>query len=556
MVTIKSTDLARMNTDPRFVPKTTRRIGTRNITSTAAGKIVPLAQFAVLPGDKFKANFRITTEMLETVELLMNPVNIRVTAYLVPDLALERFQGSMDQRNRSWAGQPQVDGGSVVPYYETADYGAFGANAVYKALGLSAPSAFKVVTNLLESYNAVVNFRRKNRSPDLPLRTRLQADLAEAFWEHSQFEHVVPTFDNAIIDGEVALNVVDSRIPIRGLGVNASTAFGQTNAGIKDSGGNPAPAGQWSSGIQMYVKGAGAASSALPDVYAEFQEEGVKLSLSNIELARKAQVFAKLRTAYNKHDEWIIDMLMDGLEIPDLALTQPILLGKKMSRFAQAKRFATDSGNLTDSAVSGGNVIDMYMSTPPISTGGTVIVFAECVPEQMWERRRDPMFHLKAHADAQGFTNLADAVPHALQDQLDPEAVEIVTNGDVDTMHSTPLGTFGYHPMNCRWDGVFTRAGGKFFRPTVDAGADDARQRFWASEDLNPSLGESFYLVKNLQQKPFIENEAGFEPFEIVVEGLAALTGNTQFGGPLIEATDDYTKVVEKAPTERIEQPE
>lgn len=547
MVTIKSTDLARMNTDPRFVPKTTRRIGTRNITSTAAGKIVPLAQFAVLPGDKFKANFRITTEMLETVELLMNPVNIRVTAYLVPDLALERFQGSMDQRNRSWAGQPQIDGGSVVPYYETAAYGAFGANAVFKALGLSAPSAFQVVTNLLESYNAVVNFRRKNRSPDLPLRTRLQTDLAEAFWEHSQFEHVVPSFDNDLIDGEVALNVVGGvmRVKTQAPGGNVVTVQQM-----------PADSRRALTANLDTVRVGGVEGASLNDLYVEMEENGIKVSLSNFDLARKAQAFAKMRTAYNKHDEWIIDMLMDGLEIPDLALTQPILLGKKMSRFSQAKRFATDSGNLTDSAVSGGNVIDMYMSTPPIITGGTVIVFAECVPEQMWERRRDPMFHLKAHADAQGFTNLADAVPHALQDQLDPEAVEIVTNGDVDVSHSTPLATFGYQPMNGRWDGVFTRAGGKFFRPAADAGTDDARRRFWASEDLNPTLGESFYLVKNLQQKPFIENEAGFEPFEIVVEGLAALTGNTQFGGALIEASDDYEKVVAKAPTERIEQPE
>uniref|UniRef100_UPI0013B3E98E hypothetical protein n=1 Tax=Escherichia coli TaxID=562 RepID=UPI0013B3E98E len=39
-----------------------------------------------------------------------------------------------------------------------------------------------------------------------------------------------------------------------------------------------------------------------PDVFAEMQQNGITVSLSNIEMARKTQAFAKLRQQYNQHD--------------------------------------------------------------------------------------------------------------------------------------------------------------------------------------------------------------------------------------------------------------
>lgn len=546
-----STQNTRLVVDPRDIKQTRRRHGVRNITSMKAGVIAPIARIPMLRNDALKAKMRVKVEMLETKELLMNPVNLRITAYLWPWSAAERFQKSMDQFNRSYVGEPQVDGGSVVPFFETHAFGAHGANGVYKALGLPGNPTDQVVTMDLEAYNAVVNFRRKNRSPDLPQRGRLDATLAEAFWEHAQFQHVVPSFDNDLIDGEVALNVVAGRLEIQGIAGAGSPLPSGTSEHLPTVGGlAPLPGG--SGAKLLYANFAGTSN----EVFAEMRRDGITVSLSNIEMAEKAQWFAKFRTRYAGHEEWVKDMLMDGLEIPDLALTQPILLANKVTRFSQAKRYASDSGNLTDSAVSGGAVVDLTLRVPKLPVGGIVMVFAEAVPEQMWERQRDPLFHLKQRADAMGQTNLVDALPKATRDALDPEKVDIIFNGDVDAKHGTPGGTFGYLPGNGLWDGVYTRAGGKFLRPTVDSGTDDARQRFYASEDLNPSLGESFYLVKNLHQKPFIENDVGFEPFEIVTEGMAVLTGDTQFGGMLIEATDDYEKVMAQAPTERIEQTE
>lgn len=185
-----STDNTRLVTDPRDIKQTRRRDGIRNITSMKAGVIAPIGRFVMLRGDKLKAKVRIAAEMLETREILMNPTHLRITWYLMPWSAMERFQKSMDQFIRSYSGQPQIDGGSVVPFFETQAYGTLGANGVYRALGFHATPTFEAVTMDLETYNAVVNFRRENRSPELPKRTRLQTDLAEAFWEHARIHHL------------------------------------------------------------------------------------------------------------------------------------------------------------------------------------------------------------------------------------------------------------------------------------------------------------------------------------------------------------------------------
>lgn len=152
---------------------------------------------------------------METAEILMNAINVRVMAYLVPTLAFDRFEGSMDQLNRSWSGEA-FKGLPVVPYVETAAFGATGANQVYKYLGLHAKPTAMVNTMYLEAYNQIWNFRAKNRSGDLTLRARLATDLAPAFWTHERFKHIVPDFDQAVIDGEVALNVANAKLPVKG----------------------------------------------------------------------------------------------------------------------------------------------------------------------------------------------------------------------------------------------------------------------------------------------------------------------------------------------------
>ena len=95
------------------------------------------------------------------------------------------------------------------------------------------------------------------------------------------------------------------------------------------------------------------------------------------------------------------------------------------------------------------------------------------------------------------------------------------------------------------------RIGGKFYRPEVDAGFDEDRQRIWAVETQNPTLSTDFYLCTNIHTKPFVVTNQ--DPFEVVTQGEVFIEGNTVFGGHLVEATDDYEKVLALAPQDRIE---
>lgn len=537
------------HTAPLQVPRSRRNHALAVLTSMPAGKCVPLAVIPMHREDGLKASMRVAVEMMETKELLMNPVNMRVTAYCVPFLALERFEGSRDQFDRSYMGQKKTDDVSavVVPFIETHAMGTHGSNAVYKALGLHGKATDQVNTMYLEAYNAVWNYRATNRSPKITPRTRLDNTLAPAFWPRSRFEHIVPDFDQAVIDGEIALSVVNRQMPVKGIAkYNAAVT---ANVGGTDVTGATVtyPYAQTVDGLNDMAFRIQTTAAGVPQVFAEMQDNGVTISLSNLELAKKTQAFAKMREQYDGlDDEYIVDMLMDGLSIPDQALKQPFLIADTMVRFAQAKRYATDAANMSESAVSGAAVADIRLRVPRLATGGVVIVLAECVPEQLFERQRDPFFH-STNADVVG---AAATWPEYLRDTLDPEKVEIVKNCDIDTDHANPAATFGYGPLNGKWNAWGPRVGGKFYRPSVNSSTDQDRQRLWAVEVVDPVLGQDFYLVSSIHTKPFLDTQS--DPFEATVVGNAVIDGNTVFGGVLVEATNNYDEVLEKAPVERI----
>lgn len=545
----------RMKTEPVSVQRSMRVHNCTGLTSLPAGKMVPIAAAPLLREDQVKSGrIRLSFESMETAEILMNPINVRVMAYLVPTLALDRFENSMDLLNRSWEGVPHA-GNPVVPYVETAAFGAAGGNQIYKYLGLHASDTHQCNTMYWEAYNQIWNMRARNRSKNIPLRGRLQGDLAVAFWNHERFKHIVPDFDQAVIDGQVALNVVNSKMAVKGIGINQSTNPGVALTGqlVNDSSGlvNAAAAAdpgrytngnQTNHGIVAKIKTIG--GQPHPDVFAELAANGITVSLSNIELARKTQAFAKLRETYAGHtDEYIINMLMDGISIPSQALNQPMLLAEKTTVFGMSKRYASDAANLTESVVNGATFIDLSIQVPRISTGGVIMIVAEITPEQLFERQKDPFLHAQNQ----------DSFPHYLRDFLDPEKVEVVPNNFVDVDHATPSGTFGYAPLNYAWNMDAPRIGGRFYRPDVTAGFDEDRQRIWAVETVNPTLSADFYLCTNIHTKPFVVTNQ--DPFECVTQGKLLIEGLTVFGGALYEATNTYASVMAEAPVARIAKP-
>lgn len=549
MMNIKA--LQRMKTSPIEVIRSTRTLDMRLLTSLPAGKMVPLAAFPLLREDALpNGRLRLSWEMMETAEILMNAVNVNVKAYLVPNLALPRFSG-MDELNRSYEGIPEEEGGDVTPYFVTDEAGPHGSNAIHKYMGLHARPDQTINMAYVEAYNAIWNFRAANRSPDITKRLMTNTDLAPAFWQHEQYAHIVPDFDQAAIDGEVPLNIVGGKMPIKGLGFDTTDVqWNPAGRTIRYSDGSSevtvATAGSRHQAIgaggRLTAKEQTIGGNPFPDIFAEMAENGVTVSLANIELARKTQAFARLRQQYEGHDdEYIIDLLMDGLTIPEQMWRQPVLLADRSTIFGMAKRYASDSGNLTESVVSGMTGIDLALHVPRVPCGGVVMIIAEVTPEQLFEREKEAYLH----------TLTVDKLPHYLRDTLDPEKVEVVTNDYVDIDHDTPNDTFGFAPLNHAWSRTGPKIGGRFFRPEVDAGFDEDRQRIWAVETQNPKLSEDFYLCTTMHTKPFVVTNQ--DPFEVVMRGDVTITGNTVFGQNLIEATDSYDKVMAQAPMERIE---
>lgn len=546
----------RTRTTPIPVQRTRRMKVDRVLTSMNAGFMVPILATPLLREDSVtQANYRIAFEMEETVEVLMNAVNVRVLTYLVPKLALQRFNG-LDELNRSYEGiATTANGGTVPPWFSPYTIPAGGVPDLLKRMGKHARPGQVVNDDYVQAYNAIWNFRARNRSKDLTLRAATDLTLAPAFWTHQTFAHIVPDFDQAVIDGEVALTVTGSpKLPVSGFGVN-SVKSAVAAASVMDS--TQAGSQAWTAAYQdtsagsnaeffMRAKGLG---QTQPDVYAVWDEmsaQGITVSLSNIELARKTQAFANLRRMYAGHsDEYIIDLLMDGITIPDEAFKQPILLSDESTVVGMSKRYATDADNLTESVVNGLTALDIRYSCPRVGTSGVIMTVVEISPEQLFERQTDTYFHS---------TNVQE-LPHFLRDTLDPEKVVVVTNEELDVDHNAPTGTFGYAPLNWNWAKSIPQIGGKFYRPDVDAGFDEDRQRVWAVETANPTLSRDFYLVSGMHYKPFVITDSNIDHFEVLVRGQAMIMGNTVFGGLLVEAEGDYDAVMAKAPMDRIDKP-
>ena len=550
-------------TAPITVKRSTRRDRARVLTSADAGKILPLKYIPMLREDAVKrGRVRVNLEMMETAEYLMNGIQVDVMAHYVPMLAFDRFNGSMEELNRSYKGESGI-GGSVVPYFEknktynptsdtvvthttnqsaidTSNYsGGVADNSVFlQTMGIHTQSA-DYNTTIVEAYNAIVNHRRKARSASLPLRNAFDHRLAEAFWSLDN-NHIVPDFDQKLIDGEVALNALTFKAPV------VTEQYTQINPGSLNGGGDPgtnfAVPGNTTNPT---AQGTTPESYLFEDMYAELTAGGnATMSLADIEQAKKTAAFAKLRSMYDGiTDEHVIDLLMEGISVPLEYMKQPILLSKASTMIGYNQRYATDAANLDTSVTNGFATVDMSIRTPQMNTGGVIMITAEIVPEQMWERKKDYFLYE---------TN-ADNLPNYLRDVLDPEQVSVVKNDHLDVNHSTPNGTFGYAPLNHEWmlrDMV--NVGGKYYRPANDA-FDEDRAKIWTVEQTDPTLSEDFYLVSGLHKKVFSDQVA--DAFEITCISDVEITGNTVFGERLLEAdaTSDYEQITDLVDSARIE---
>jgi len=538
---------------PISIQKSRRSAKGRVLTSGDAGKILPLKYEWLHREDGVQSGkIRMNVEMMETSEMLMNGVGVTLYAHFVPMLAFDRFNGSMDELNRSYKKENGA-AGSVIPFFESNKFYVTNTNTVatassastidtsnhdgldtfYQTLGVHFESNYN--TTPVEAYNAIINHRRKARSKSLPLRNAFDHTLADAFWINNGMQNIVPDYDQNLIDGQVTLNGLAFKAPI----------YAQLADGFNDPT-KRAPAMQGGvtsvSGVTT-PDGTTIDAHYFDEIWAELTAGGnATMSLADIEQARKTAAFAKIRANYDGiDDEHVIDLLMSGIRVPEEALKQPILLGRQRAMIGFNQRYATDGANLDKSATNGMATIDMSIRTPAMNTGGVIMITAEVVPEQLWERKKDYFL----------YTTDPDTLPNYLSDILDPEKVSVVKNDHADVNHATPDGTFGYAPLNHEWQRDAVNVGGKYYRPANDA-FDEDRAKIWTAESTNPTLNEDFYLCSGLHKKVFADQVS--DSFEITCLTDMSIVGNTVFGSGLQEAdaTSDYDAITSQVDSSRI----
>lgn len=531
-----------ISTAPMQVEKTVRGDEIRALTSCRAGKIVPLAFVPLLREDAARrGTVRLSLQMSETVHPLMNAVNVTAYAHFVPYMAFDRFREyGLDRFNRAYQKHPEPGTATVVPFFETIN---FNKDALFwKTLGVHWKNGTPINSAPVEAYNAIVNFRRKSRSDKLPERLKTDTTLAEAFWRNPNLWHIVPDFDQASMDGEVQLQFDTSRLDIK----SGNYARVQSELGGAADG---------TAKYKMFTPAtsAGGIAGTPPElvngvyewgdrIFAELRDTGVRLSLANIELAKKTAAFAKAREQYSGlDDDHIIDLLMEGIRVPDEALKQPMLLSRRSTIFGYSERHAMDGANLDKSVTTGTTELRLNFRTPPINTGGVIMITLEIVPEALFERMHDAYLG----------TIDPDRLPNFMRDYLDPEKVDVVQNQFVDVEHSTPTSTFGYAPLNHVWKRSLTRIGGKYYRRNPDVFVED-RQRFWSVEHLNPSLTADFYMVRDLPHSVFMDTLA--DAFEVQTSGHVEIVGNTVFGRTLFEDDGHYEHIMDQVDETRIKQ--
>lgn len=517
-------------TTPHMYARTMRGSYASVVTTGFAGKLLPVMATELLREDRLmESRLRFGLRMAETADMLLNPVRVKCDVWFVPKLAMERFM-DVGAINRSYTGKQEVDA-SVIPWFSMVD--PAGHADFLQTLGEHVPAGDEMNTDYVEAYNAIWNYIAAETSPSLSLRAWDEAGLAPAFWQHTALRHVKPSFDSALIHGEVELTTTSSLVNI----------FSDSYGSYPDTG--TGPYGPSSTQVPPSVDGDRHwnAAALAQKIWGELEQGSVSVSLANLEMAKKTATFARARQEYQGlGDDQLIDLLMSGVRIPEEGMKHPLLIGSGSTIFGMSQRYATDAANLEKSVTNGETIIDVGCRFPQQNLSGILMATVQILPEQIYERVLNP------YLVASGVEDL----PDRLRDEFKTEPVEVVTNKMVDTDHSTPNDVFGYAPLNHRWQKATPKLGGLYYRPDASAPWDENRNRIWAVETVDPTLGDDFYLASNIHHQVF--KDGATDPFEVTVNGTLNIEGLTRFGPGLRESVDDWEKISAKIDDTKIEQ--
>jgi len=528
-----------IKTTPVSYRPSLRNDSIRGVTSAYGGKLVPIRAIPLLPQDNvIRGSVRLKVDMQETPLPFMNAVGVKAYAHFVPFLVFERFESSHDW-NKAWAGtnDPQK------PLFNLINAPQFDRDTdnFWTAMGIHMRPGSKINTTYLEAYNAVWNHMARQRSLKINQRDYLDSSLAPAFW--SNFGHIKPDYDAAIIDGSVPVSFSNSQAPVTGLYSQtrglANHSGGPYRGAVGTGGVTDLPAGQYGSSRVNDQELIYHFRDGIPQIFAELEDMGLQLTLADINKARETAAFAKIAKQYRNKmgpdaDDYIIDILLQGIAVEDYHLQMPMLVARASTIMGVQRQYATDGASLGAEVSRGQTYLDLTFSTPPINMGGVIMITMQVLPEPIWEHQNDP--YLSAQSK--------DDLPDAMRDYFDIVKVDQVLKHEIDVYHSNGDHLFGYAPLNSKWQRNLPMLGGKYYRKQGDPWNED-RARIWTPDILNPELTENWWVCSDLSHAAFMDENS--HPFEINSNGMVRIKGLTQFGSGLIEDGDEYDRILERA---------
>jgi hypothetical protein len=537
-----------------------RPIEIKTLTSAELGKANPLAASFVSANESGVGNVQMNVQLAETPEPITNAIHATAMTYLVPFTAFSQFNGSEEEAMRRFAGEPSLFTGNVEPFFEvnkywnvineqvqaagsalTADteggaghFAQSGMPEFYQTMGIHTEQN-QINSSYVQAYNIVQNHRRRARSPQLAERNEFDHRLAEAFWPNSGNSKIVADYDQAVMSGEVTLSGMTGRAYLAAEIINSEATS------TKDATLNPSV----SADNNFYPTEYGDSITDAGDYYqfskmwADFSSANPTINLAELAQGELIAKWARKRASMSgQSEEWLIDLLLRGIQPSSAVSRLPILVGMGKGIFSMNQRYATDAANLEDSLTNGMVSLNYRCAVPRTKLGGVLITQLEVAPEQVWERKKDYFL----------YTTDAGKLPNALRDHLmieGGEGVEVVTKDHLDVNHDTPDAILGYQPLNEKWKVNDIRVGGKFYRPASDSTYVEERARIYSNESQNPSLNTDHYLVTNLHKKVFADQVS--DALEITSVHDFKLRSDIQFGDRLQEtdATTDHDAIKE-----------
>jgi len=538
--------MARQTTTPVSFQRSKRLDHNKIMTSGRAGKIVPISYIPLLRGDSCSGNFSCEIELGDMPRPLLNGVQANVQAWFVPKAAMPNFSG-YDEFMHSYQGK-------VIKTLGAADrtppafYTPLGAaniaiaqnSEMFNTLGIHLNTGVSINTDLIDAYALIVNFRLAAHSSKLTRRFYASENLgqatqlARAFWPTGRFSRVVPDYERALIVGALDLDVAAGRIPISGIRRTGTTTLSGETTQLTQQGANTSVGN-----IALNNNLTFDITAAANNIFANMVGQKVGVSLADIDMARKTQSFAKLRTAYAgndatgfDNDDVIVAEMMQGFRVPDELFSRPWLLDSKRVGFGFQEVDATDGASLGKSVSNGIVSTSLSINVPVQDTGGVIIITVEVLPERLDERQSDEWIN----------TTTVAGLPDALRDVQRVEPVDQVLNRRLDAKHTNPAALYGYEPMNDKWNRQATRLGGVFFQPTPGAPVTEQRSAIWQADIVNPTFSNDHFLApQNFPHYVFSDTLA--PAFEIAASHTITIVGLTQIGDVLAENNDDYNIV-------------